>query len=83
MYMPCMSIYVRINLVYCMSYQNPHAAFDVNFVETIKEVFEHELKIIVCLEHNRKCLEEFTVQIGNRPHPSMSACMRPSRMSEK
>ena len=37
------------------------------------EVFENETRVRVCLEHNRKCEEEFTVQIGNRPHSNRSA----------
>ena len=37
------------------------------------EVFEEQTRVRVCLEHNRACEEEFTVQIGNRPHSNRSA----------
>ena len=46
----------------------PYTEFQVNFVSTEMDAFENETRVRVCLEHNRNCMEEFTVQVGNSPH---------------
>ena len=55
-------------LIHSQTYFCACTVFQVNFVSTEMEVFENETRVRVCLEHNRNCMEEFTVQVGNSPH---------------